>query len=327
MAGEKIVQDTFIERIAKLIDPSAFEGHERQRRYCLDQGDDEEEAQRAGDHWHREGMDAARDKARRVVAAFADLPPALAEVGARAFWGTVVPSDPKWWERESGKFRENAAKGFASALSETVAAIRYEMQPLAVKTIVLPDISVAAVREGVKSQERRILVPQPPSWVERVKEERDGGWLGVDDDGDSTWFKPPYGVGDRLLCLESWRPRPEYTHKPSADIPPHEVEYRVADGGRLRDGDWRCAADMPAWACRLALVVTEVRVERVQKIVLGDICAQGLARGIYEFKPVTRGFDAWRGYWDELNGPGAWDRNDWVAAYSFTREFMVGGGT
>ena len=74
---------------------------------------------------------------------------------------------------------------------------------------------------------------------------------------------------------------------------------------------------MPRSRSRLTLIVTDLRVQRLQDITLGDICAEGLATSIYDFKPIQRGFDAWIALWDSINGAGAWEANPWVVAVSF----------
>ncbi|WP_417816570.1 hypothetical protein [Tritonibacter scottomollicae] len=80
----------------------------------------------------------------------------------------------------------------------------------------------------------------------------------------------------------------------------------------------RPSLHMPRWASRITLEVTDVRVQRLQEITLGDICAEGLASSIYDFKPVQRGFDAWISLWDSLNADRApWASNPWVVAVSF----------
>lgn len=79
---------------------------------------------------------------------------------------------------------------------------------------------------------------------------------------------------------------------------------------------------MPRWASRLTLTVTDVRVQRLQEITLGDICTEGLARTIYDFKPATDGFRVWQELWDWLNASRGfgWDVNPWVVAMSFAVE-------
>jgi hypothetical protein len=92
---------------------------------------------------------------------------------------------------------------------------------------------------------------------------------------------------------------------------------------------------MPRWASRLTLTVTEVRVERLQDISRGDAIAEGLvtvphAPGLAAEMECNWGFDgdarhgspvsAYAALWDHINGPGEWQQNPWVAAYTFTVE-------
>ena len=107
------------------------------------------------------------------------------------------------------------------------------------------------------------------------------------------------------------------------------------------DGPWRPGIHMPRWASRLTLTVTEVRVERLQDISEADAQSEGVERryGFWRCYGETpspfrgaaptvlsqgRGVvsaDAVHSYatlWDSINGPGSWDANPWVAAYSFT---------
>lgn len=145
--------------------------------------------------------------------------------------------------------------------------------------------------------------------------------------------------GDRLWAREAWSGLHAFR-----DTPPAQREsVATPDGPLLREDIW-CWADgsptvgdyerprpslhMPRWASRLTLIVTDVRVERLQDISGSDAIAEGaeitceqtmtgpmvkVAPGTY-LSPV-----AWyHRLWDEINGPGAWDLNPWVAAYTFT---------
>lgn len=73
---------------------------------------------------------------------------------------------------------------------------------------------------------------------------------------------------------------------------------------------------MPRWACRLVLEVISVRVERVQDISEADAWAEGVTCP----EPVIRNpRGAFRRLWDDTNGAGAWDRNDWTWVVEFKR--------
>ncbi|RWR30488.1 hypothetical protein D2T29_12520 [Sinirhodobacter populi] len=195
------------------------------------------------------------------------------------------------------------------------------------KPILFSGPMIRALLDGRKTQTRRVLKPQPdyrgPSGFEDDKE----AWGWEDEDGSHVSvldIKPNgYWAGDRLWVRETWQGLTFGDYRPTKDRV-CDLRYAATDPLAESDKDargypWRPSIFMPRWASRLTLTVTDVRVQRLQEITLGDICAEGLARSIYEFKPVQRGFDAWKSLWDGLNaGRGyGWDRNPWVVALTF----------
>lgn len=70
---------------------------------------------------------------------------------------------------------------------------------------------------------------------------------------------------------------------------------------------------------RVLLEVTDVRIELLQEITIGQICKEGLARSIYEFVPVTTAFACFAEVWNSIYGPEAWDANPWVWVVEFKR--------
>lgn len=62
---------------------------------------------------------------------------------------------------------------------------------------------------------------------------------------------------------------------------------------------------MPKWAARLWLELTAVRVERIQEISHDDVIAEG-------YSNVVDASEFFHSRWDKINGPGAWEHNDWV---------------
>jgi hypothetical protein len=78
---------------------------------------------------------------------------------------------------------------------------------------------------------------------------------------------------------------------------------------------------MPRKDSRLTLIVSAVRVERIQDITADDVMSEGCPvpfETYDEGPPSWFGAHAWfRDLWISLHGPDAWQRNDWVAAVSF----------
>lgn len=110
-----------------------------------------------------------------------------------------------------------------------------------------------------------------------------------------------------------------------ADIEYDATKRTYAEIGLV--GKLRPSMFMPRWASRVTLIVKDVKIERLQDISGADAIAEGaeitdqltmtgpmvrVAAGTY-LSPV-----AWyHRLWDDINGPGAWDANPWVVAYTF----------
>lgn len=196
---------------------------------------------------------------------------------------------------------------------------------------------VRALLEGRKTQTRRIIKLPTKGIYEHPKM---GGWepTAVGGGGcfrlrkDGTHEPVPemvgiwhrtrgiciaaaYQPGDVLWVRETWR---------SASMQPNDVIYR-ADGESLMA--WRSSSNMPRWASRVTLRVTDVRVQRLQEISEEDARAEGCPV-TWDGKPYDPPkSDSWQGYgrysfcllWNSIHGPGAWDANPWVAVIEFKR--------
>ena len=227
---------------------------------------------------------------------------------------------------------------------------------------------IAAPGTG-KTQTRRILKPQPPT-----PEQFPGSVFGFDravadgvkvyslNDLDrlpkhpTKWdlcgsvgvarnagfpvaYRVPFTVGDRLWVRESIALR--------EDCGIQWATY-AADGAWVKSGIVRvdprkigCKArpsiNMPRWASRLTLLVTDVRVERLNAISHADALAEGVEIEsadppfyyVSEISPCSLtavgveepgGRHAERSFgklWEHINGAGSWDANPWVVAVSF----------
>lgn len=162
-------------------------------------------------------------------------------------------------------------------------------------------------------------------------------------------------IGDRLWVRETWRyAREPHCRCPQASMADPCDRWKAGEGcesvkgkvlyradGEIATGRWRPSIHMPRWASRITLEVTSVNVERLQSISEADAREEGL-RGITkdgqlikygvpdrdglpgnddcgwpwcEWRTDPR--EAFQKLWNTINGPGAWDQNPWVAAYTF----------
>lgn len=83
----------------------------------------------------------------------------------------------------------------------------------------------------------------------------------------------------------------------------------------------RTSIHMPRWASRLTLIVTDVRVQRLQDISEADAMADGVDAVTMDDVPrqatMSRRSD-FAAFWNSLHGPQAWGANPWVVALTFT---------
>lgn len=199
------------------------------------------------------------------------------------------------------------------------------------KPILFSGPMVRALLDDSKNQTRRVLRPQPfpvggPFYRPHpVTDPRQ--WHSVSARGTIANIQiVPYAPGDRLWVREHWRTHVAYQDLPPRDLGGEEPVRYEADGyletwgwpfmdapGRLRQG-----MHMPRWASRLTLIVTDVRVQRVQEMDRGDAMGEGCP-----FPNMAKGpnpLEWFADLWNDLNekrGFG-WDVNPWVCAVTFT---------
>jgi len=243
---------------------------------------------------------------------------------------------------------------------------------------------VRAILEGRKVQTRRVIKPQPTYdtacgghwyWLTGTWKSICVGCSTVEKFA-SRMLTPsvslnhprprcPYGIpGDHLWVRETWAVPSILDDKPPRAFAKWGVWFK-ADGAYATiethglpfgsgypdhaQGKWRPSIFMPRWASRITLLVTGVRVERVQSISEDDAKAEGVEPVMYD----TGGFEPWgapcpevpnyaEGFaalWDSINAkrtivhewedddgivhrdkvPGgySWQSNPWVWAVTF----------
>jgi len=191
------------------------------------------------------------------------------------------------------------------------------------KPILFSAPMVRALLAGTKTQTRRIINPQPV--VNSAGLLRwDIPKLSVQTDAEGLAWHMLISKGDRLYVREHWCTGGQHDHLAPRDLPQEwaePIEY-IADGTDNRNGRFRQGMHMPRWASRLTLTVTDVRVQRLQEISIDDAAAEGVFVPEAQFAQQGKGAPvlAFAGLWESINGPGSWESNPWVAAYSFTVE-------
>ena len=95
-----------------------------------------------------------------------------------------------------------------------------------------------------------------------------------------------------------------------------------AEGNKPFHMEWKLPDEMPRWASRIRLRITDIRVERLQDITEDDAKTEGVKPLDYAAHHVADGCGAriaFEQLWNKINGPGAWYENPWVWAISFER--------
>ncbi|MCQ8781702.1 hypothetical protein [Mangrovibrevibacter kandeliae] len=142
----------------------------------------------------------------------------------------------------------------------------------------------------------------------------------------------PYAIGDALWVQETWQGLSFGDYLPTKSSV-CEVRYAATDpcadlDAEARGYPWRSSIHMPREFSRLTLIVTDVRVQRLQDISEADAVAEGVecdSDGWRDYlMPSTQccqtARESYRTLWDSINGkrPGcAWADNPWVVAISF----------
>jgi hypothetical protein len=165
---------------------------------------------------------------------------------------------------------------------------------------------VRAILSGNKTQTRRVVK---------------GDWLFDGDESGCGWLPPacPHGlIGDQLWVRETFALWPEEGEGEGPGI-----AYRADDESfDPFTSYWRPSIHMPRWASRIALEITDVRVQQVQDISDEDILAEGVAEYAASLKLSTSPRLAWIHLWEAINGKRCdgrygWHRNPWVWAITF----------
>ena len=199
--------------------------------------------------------------------------------------------------------------------------------------------NVPKVMDGSKTQTRRIVsmkraadcpaeLPDDLLSSEILEwRQQDGQWFGLHEYRTLAIASRVHQIGDRLYVKEALQRhnncavyKCEY---PAECVPvdcfadPEMARAWSSDDGKPWKNKVIPARYMPRSAARTFIEITDVRCERVQDITIEDVQAEGIqslfGKGSIDPTMLTR----FIGLWNDTNGKDAWERNDWVFAYTF----------
>lgn len=180
---------------------------------------------------------------------------------------------------------------------------------MAIKPILFNTEMVRAILDGRKSCTRRVIkhnvdaILNSPYHMEHPEVE--DAWL------IKKLCRPPYEPGDILYVRETWCGLPV---NEAGHMRGHTIYYYKADG-ELRPkgwrGTWHPSIHMPKEAARIWLKVTDVRVERLQKITEVQAQAEGCNSGLLTGACTARG--QFEDLWNTTIKKSDIDRYGWQA--------------
>lgn len=135
----------------------------------------------------------------------------------------------------------------------------------------------------------------------------------------------PYPVGSRLWVPETWQHEDMCCDDHRCGQPSH-IYYKATEVAPETFARWRPASQMPEWASRILIEVTDVRCQQVQGISTLDMLAelgwsQSEGTCTQEFDTEGR---VWRSSWDSTHSKPEekWAANPW--AWPLTFETLEG---
>ncbi len=199
------------------------------------------------------------------------------------------------------------------------------------KPILFNSEMVNAILSGRKTQTRRIMGNQPAGQdleTVHVRHNDDFNFQWYGNLGESSYFPCPLGKpGDQLWVRETFAAG-LCTESTLAYRATHKTEDLEEGWGETIK--WTPSIHMPRWASRINLLITGVRVERLNDISEQDAISEGLEcyvdDGVPYYGPFNNGDCrpdvVFRGLWDSIYGQKEgenWQANPWVWVINFER--------
>jgi len=158
----------------------------------------------------------------------------------------------------------------------------------------------------------------------------DGSWYASEKHGYQCAVKPRYQAGEFVYIQEAYS---HYADNLNCGIWTAQVKYKLDEVIRYipfahtippREKWWgtskyQSPLFMPEWAARYFILITDVWVERLQKITTEDCLAEGVDLSVIEGLRSDYSIKkAFQGLWNSINKPPYdWDSNPWCFVYTF----------
>lgn len=156
------------------------------------------------------------------------------------------------------------------------------------------------------------VLPDKVNTVARCRHGKPGGLLWVRETfGIVPWTAYAHSEG----IVQTRKPDPDQPN--GYDI--HDAAVYKAGWDRGGAILWQSSLYMPRWASRISLLITAIRVERLQRISASD-CEAELGAERFDLGDDARRL--FRDRWQQINGKHrgwTWDDNPWVWAITFSR--------
>ncbi|EOG8304491.1 hypothetical protein ACLIXB_004248, partial [Yersinia enterocolitica] len=179
------------------------------------------------------------------------------------------------------------------------------------KPILFNSEMVNAILSGRKTQTRRIMGNQPAGQdleTVHVRHNDDFNFQWYGNLGESSYFPCPLGKpGDQLWVREAFAAG-LCTESTLAYRATHKTEDLEEGWGETIK--WTPSIHMPRWASRINLLITGVRVERLQDISDADASAEGCKISSMQSGECLS--DMFARLWKSIYGDESWQANPWV---------------
>lgn len=159
-------------------------------------------------------------------------------------------------------------------------------------------------------------------------------------------IRAPFEIDQILYVKENWRLDdiiPYRREDPQSMVsfrvryagdrnqPQHEIwmkESRYRDMSVMHSQGWKPSIFMPVEVARLFVRITDVRLQQLHDISDDDVLAEGFSmhgenKVSYTELGGKKYFDfaylGWKWLWESVNGPGSYEKNVWLWAFSFEK--------